>query len=218
MLSDTDDSERPGRYAVTKGGGRMSVVIARQGTSPPDNRVQVQDEPSWTTDILDYAALGLVAILALVTVARGPVPVREILVLGFLCYVPGRAFATHWTWLQGAPLALVTVVGGLAVTTLLATTSLASWWSPTLLFWAEAAAGCASIVGADQAPKAARADPPPRRRSPRCCRPRALGSGRSGECLARPARSGVPWVACEQCLGEFTRGCGGQWSPTSCWF
>ena len=125
----------------------MSVVTARRGTSSPDDRVQVQDEPSWTTDILDCGALGLVAILALLTVAGGPVPVREVLALGVLCYVPGRAFATHWTWLQGAPLALLTVVGGLAVTTLLATTSLwLHWWSPTLLFWAEAAGGCASIL------------------------------------------------------------------------
>ncbi len=64
-----------------------------------------------------------------------------------MSYVPGRSLVTHSTRLNGVLLTLVTVVGSIALTALLATTTL--WlhiWGPLAVFYLEAAGSCASIL------------------------------------------------------------------------
>jgi len=102
---------------------------------------------SRTPDALDWAALGVtLALLSALAVGASP-PVKELLLLAFVCWVPGRAVTTHWVSLKGLTLAVVTIVGGLALVTLMATVALwLHWWHPMALFIIQAVACVASLI------------------------------------------------------------------------
>jgi hypothetical protein len=98
-------------------------------------------------DALDYAALAVTGALAVILAAGAPLPLRELALLAFISYVPGRAVTTHWKALTGPLLALTTVAGSLSLTTLLAAAIL--WlheWYPLALFIVEAVLCAASLL------------------------------------------------------------------------
>ena len=98
---------------------------------------------------LDYAALAVIGGVVTVTILGGAVPLRELLFLAFISFVPGRAVTTYWKSLKGSTLAITTLAGSLALTTLLASLTLwLHWWNPKALFAFEAlASGTALVLG-----------------------------------------------------------------------
>lgn len=109
-----------------------------RGFSPAPNQAAV---------VLDFAALAVIGALVVLIAAGGPAPVKELLLLAFISYVPGRAVTTHWPSLKGPLLAVITVAGSLSLTTLLATAILwLHWWRPSTLFAVEAMACAGSFL------------------------------------------------------------------------
>ena len=135
--------------AVSPTGDRFVGIgaIPDRHAPPRIEAVPVRTSPSQAADPLDYTALAVTGALVALIATRGAVPVKELFLLIFISYVPGRAVTTHWTSLKGATLAVTTLMGSLALTTLLATVILwLHWWHPATLFAGEVAASATSLV------------------------------------------------------------------------
>ncbi len=103
--------------------------------------------PGPHADRFDAAALAVTGLLIAALVSRVSVPARELLLLAYVCWVPGRAVTTHWRTIQGPALLIATSVGSIALTTLLATVILwLHFWGPTTLFSIEAGACTVSLL------------------------------------------------------------------------
>ena len=99
------------------------------------------------SNVIDIAALVLIVVLVVV-ISLGPSgPIRGVLALGFLTFVPGWAVVTHWA--SGARLSRIalSVLLSLSICTACATISL--WlhvWQPLVLFYVLAIASSIAIV------------------------------------------------------------------------
>jgi uncharacterized membrane protein len=95
---------------------------------------------------IDVAALAVTAILTALVAAGVRSPVRAVLALAFVAFVPGWAIVTNRTPIARSSRIALAVVLSLAVSAAAATITL--WlhvWEPDVLFYVAAAASAAAI-------------------------------------------------------------------------
>ncbi len=107
----------------------------------------VEQDELFRSEVLDLAALAVaVALVALISL-RITGPLRGLLALAFLTFVPGWAVVANWPSATKRSRVALSVVLSLSITAAAATTTLwLHFWRPLGLFYVEASASAVAIV------------------------------------------------------------------------
>jgi uncharacterized membrane protein len=107
----------------------------------------VDDHPNVPLKLIDLLALVVVAVLIVLVAVGVEGPVRAVLALVFVGFIPGWAVVTNWTSAGSTSRAALAVLLSLTMSSGAATTTL--WlhvWHPITLFYVGASLSAAAIV------------------------------------------------------------------------
>lgn len=122
--------------------------------------MSVERDARFQADLIDYAALAVIAVLA-ASVALGiEGPIRAVLALIFVTFIPGWAVLTNWNSAAKSSVLALSVLLSIAISTAVATTSL--WlhlWNPLGIFSITASVSAIAILYGHRRRRSAAAHP-----------------------------------------------------------